>query len=485
MVTYRDALNYIYSFTNFEVTPAGNYSSRTFDLTRMERLLAALGDPHKRFQSIHVAGTKGKGSTAALIESVLRAAKQRTGLYTSPHLHTFRERIRVGGEMISPDDVVAGVEKCKPLIAQVPGVTTFEVMTALAFDYFAARGVALAVVEVGLGGRLDATNVVLPRVSVITSISYDHTAILGHTLAQIAREKAGVIKPGVPVVTAPQRDEALRVIEAVAREKDAPLVTVTPDLRFSIADRSFRVLPQSQTLDSQTFTLQWSMRLSEKGGQAAALPVSDAQRGWATTPSKTTSNNLELATLNLKLLGRHQRVNAATALAAISVLRAQGIAISDEALRAGLANVQWHGRFEILARNPWVIVDGAHNADSAQQLVAALREFFPTARWRLIFGASGDKDIAGMFAALLPSAASLILTRSRNPRAADPARLAELATSYPTETSVALDLASALRDAARRAEPGDVICVTGSLFVVAEAREAWLADHGVKVERDS
>ncbi len=462
-MTYHDALDYIYSFTNFEVTPTSNYSSKTFDLTRMERLLAALGDPHKKFQSVHVAGTKGKGSTAAIMESILRAANHLTGLYTSPHLHTFRERISVGGEMISQNQVVAGVEKLKPLVEQIPGVTTFEVMTALAFDFFATRRVEFAVLEVGLGGRLDATNVVQPRVSVITSISYDHMAILGNTLAQIAHEKAGIIKPSVPIVASPQPDEASRVIAQVAHDKNAPLTTITSDLKFQtlapnksagVADCRFQLTPQTHNLDSQSFTL-------------------------------TRQPNFSPLAFDVKLLGRHQLANAATALATISVLRAQGVAMPDDAIRTGLANVEWHARFEILSREPYVIVDGAHNADSAHQLTITLRDLFPNARLHFVFGASGDKDIAGMFSEILPNVESLILTRSHNPRAADPSHLADLATRHGVQVSVFPDLATALEEAKQRAGKNDVVCVTGSLFVAAEAREILLAQRGVLVETDS
>jgi dihydrofolate synthase/folylpolyglutamate synthase len=370
-MTYRDALNYIYSFTNYEVTPATTYAPEKFNLARMERMLAALGDPHQKFQAVHVAGTKGKGSTAAMIESILRAANHFTGLYTSPHLHTFRERIRVGGEMISQDDAIAGVDKIKPLAEQLPGLTTFEIMTALAFDYFATRGVKLAVLEVGLGGRLDATNIVLPRVSVITSISHDHTAILGSTLAQIAREKAGIIKANVPVVTAPQRDQALHVITEIARERNAPLTAITTDLGFQVSGFTFQVAPVQHALSSQRFT-------------------------W----SRAVDSNFELLTFTLKLLGKHQLTNAATALAAISILREQGIAISDDAIHEGLAQAEWLGRFEILARYPFVIVDSAHNADSAHQLVATLDALFPSARVRWIFATLSDKDAGGIFTEL-------------------------------------------------------------------------------------
>ncbi len=452
---YSDALNYIYAFTDHAAAPAQAFAPARYHLARMERLLAALGDPHRQFQAVHLTGTKGKGSTAALIESVLRANQQRTGFYTSPHLHTFRERIRVAGEMITPAEVVAGVAKLQPLVAEIPGITTFEIITALAFDYFAARGVELAVIEAGLGGRLDATNVLTPRVAIITSISYDHVAILGNTLAQIAREKAGIIKPGVPIVTAPQPAEAFAVIAETARAQNAPLVAVSADLKFQVADSSFQVTSIETELTAQRLVL-----------KRVARP------------------NFELTPLTLNLAGRHQLKNAATALAALAVLREHGNAIAPAAIRAGLANVEWIGRLELLGQDPFVIVDGAHNEDSAQQLATALRDLFPRSRLHFIFGASSDKDIAGMFAALLPRAASLTLTRSRNTRSADPAQLAALASAYRVETTRAPDVATALETARRRAHGDEVVCVTGSLFVVAEAREAWFAAYGHPLETD-
>ncbi len=452
---YRGALNYIFSLTNFEATPATQYGTKTFDLTRMERLTTGLGKPQQRFQSIHVAGTKGKGSTVAMIESVLRAAPYSTGLYTSPHLHTFRERIRVNGEMISKEDVAAGVERIKPIADDLPKVTTFEVMTALAFDYFARRGVQFAGLEVGLGGRLDATNIVLPLVSVITSISYDHTAILGNTLTEIAGEKAGIVKPGIPAVTAPQYDEALRAIQFTALERGAPLVAVSSDLRFAVSGTRSQVVARSQRLDGQTFDL-----------------VSN------------TNSHIATLTCRLPLLGHHQLANAATALAALFVLREQGVVVRDNAIRAGFASIQWPGRFEILSREPFFIVDGAHNADSARQLIQTLRKHLPGAPLHIIFGASNDKDIRGMFRELAPQVSSLILTRSSNPRATDPVLLAGLAENSNLETSIVSDLNAAIAEALRRAHPADVICVTGSLFVVAEARAAWLQQHGKTVETD-
>jgi dihydrofolate synthase/folylpolyglutamate synthase len=454
-MNYREALDFVYSFTNFEVTPAGTYSSKTFDLTRTERLLAALGNPQRRFRSVHVAGTKGKGSTAAMTESILRAAGHLTGLYTSPHLHTFRERIRVAGQMISEEEVAAGISKIRPIAEQIPRLTTFEVMTALAFDFFAQRGVEIAVLEVGLGGRLDATNVVTPLVSAITSISYDHTAILGDTLTKIAEEKAGIIKPDIPVVSCPQEDEAHEVIDRVAKDRHAQLIAVAPDLSFRLSGIKYQVIPDNQSLDGQTFL--W-------------MTVRDAK--------------LSLVTVQLPLLGQHQLINAATTIAIAMVLRELGIDIPDAAIVKAFERVQWQGRFEILAREPYVVVDGAHNPESAQRLVETLREYLPSADIHLIFGASNDKDIDGMFRQLLPHVSSLVLTRSHNPRAANPTLLAGLAQRYNVETSIAPDLRAALEEARTRATEKDVVCVTGSLFVVAEARQAFFAEHGETTEQD-
>ncbi len=210
MLTYEAALDYIYRFTDYEQKSATRYAPENFDLARMERLLAQLGNPHREFSCVHVAGTKGKGSTSAMIASILEAAGYRVGLFTSPHLHTFRERIRVDGGLIHPQEVAGLIERMQPCVEEVPGITTFEIITALALLHFLQRKVDLAVLEVGLGGRLDATNVITPEVAVITSLSYDHMYLLGNTLAEIATEKAGIIKPGVPVVSSPQESEARR-----------------------------------------------------------------------------------------------------------------------------------------------------------------------------------------------------------------------------------------------------------------------------------
>jgi dihydrofolate synthase/folylpolyglutamate synthase len=437
MLTYKEALDCIYSFIDYEKTIAFQYAPERFDLGRVVRLLTLLGNPHQRFHSVHVAGTKGKGSTSAMIASILSEAGHRAGLYTSPHLHTFRERIRLDGEMISADSVAALTERLQPLVAQVPDLTTFEIITALGFEYFAQSAVDVAVLEVGLGGRLDATNVVTPLVAVITPISFDHMQYLGHTLTAIATEKAGIIKPGVPVVSAPQPKEALAVIEATCRKRGSPL---------TVADRVWTRQMEEVTLHGQVFS--------------------------------TRRGNGKWSTYHLPLLGNHQLVNAVTALTTIDVLRRQGIDISAEAIANGLANVRWPGRLEIMGRHPWVVVDGAHNGDSAQKLAVALPALFSHRRMILVYGAMAGHSVPDMLAALLPIADEVILTRVDNPRGIDPADLLAEVQAHGREAECIIPVAAALERALDIASTEDMVCATGSLYVVADARAAWYKHTG-------
>jgi dihydrofolate synthase/folylpolyglutamate synthase len=447
MSRYQDALDYIFSYVNYEKQARYAYDAMTFNLSRMEQLLERLGRPQDRFRCVHIAGTKGKGSTSATVESVLRASGFRTGLYTSPHLHAFRERIRVDGRLMSRADLVTLLEETKPAVEQTAGVTAFEVMTALAFAYFAKEGVEWVVLEVGLGGRLDATNVVQPEVCAITSLSYDHVELLGHTLSLIAWEKAGIIKPGVPVVSSPQESEAMAVIERVCRDAGAKLVRVGTD---------------------------WTWRRDGADMLGQELTV----WGPGGTPMYT-----ELRT---PLLGQHQLTNMTTAVAILEELRLQGVPISEAELRRGMLSARWPGRFEFLSTRPPLVVDSAHNADSAQKLRAALAEYVPRPPRRrlcLVFGASADKDIEGMLHVFLAPkeetgyqpADKVIVSKSGHPRSADTAQLADLVRSLnPTcPISVQDNLDSALTEALVWAGTDDLICVTGSIFVVAQARLAW------------
>lgn len=433
--TYRDALTAIYGYTDYEKRGFAAYSPAAYDLERVRRLLAMLGNPERKFHVVHVAGTKGKGSTAAIAESVLRAAGYRTGLFTSPHLHTFRERMQVSGQLIPEDDVTRLVGELQPLVERVEGITTFEIVTVLALAWFAEQQVEWAVLEVGLGGRLDATNVVTPAVAVITPISLDHTAILGDTVAKIAAEKGGIVKPGAPVVSAPQMGDALAVIEAICRRNEAPLTLVGRDWHWQAGQAS---------LDGQSFSiLHGRDRLSDL---------------W--TP----------------LLGEHQQVNATTAVAA---LKSVAVDLPEAAVRRGLRDVYWPGRLEVLARAPLLVVDSAHNGDSAQKLRTALSSLCHYRHLVVVLGASTDHVTPELLQTLLTGADRAIATKTRHPRAAAPAWLHAQAARLGFQMEVSDSVPRAIESALDGARPDDLICCTGSVFVAAEARAAWFARQGL------
>ena len=440
MSSYRDALIYLYSFTDYEKRGFAAYAPEFYNLDRVRQLLVLMGEPQRTFRAVHIAGTKGKGSTAAMIESVLRTAGHRTALYTSPHLHSFRERIQVAGELIPEEGVVRLVAEMRPLVSQVEDITTFEIITCLAFAWFAEQAVEWAVVEVGLGGRLDATNVLDPDLTVITPISYDHVAILGETLTQIAGEKAGIIKPGVPLVCAPQPDEALATIRDVCEDQGAPLTLVGSDWTWR---------PGAADLDGQAFTVR-------HGGR-------------------------EELELYLPLLGEHQVVNATTAIAAITLLVQGGLLVPASALREGLGTVRWPGRLEILGRDPVVVVDGAHNGDSARKLIAALKAMGGYRDLIVVVGGSADHLTPELMGALLSGAARAIATQASHPRSATPAWIQERAAELGFHVEVSETVAQALDLALAKADPQDLICCTGSLFVAGDAREAWFSRQGVSL----
>ena len=354
-------------------------------------------------------------------------------------------------ELMSKEEFVALLERCRPALEATPGITAFEVMTAMAFKYFAEQGVDWAVVEVGLGGRLDATNVVHPAVCAITSLSYDHVELLGHTLSLIAFEKAGIIKQGVPVVSSPQEEEAMAVIHRVVRDTGAKLTVVGDDWTYQ---------RDGFDLSGQTLTV------LGPGGQ----PRFD--------------------NLRIPLLGLHQLDNATAAVAIVQQLRDTGVAVGDDAIRTGLLAARWPGRFELLSHSPMLVVDSAHNDNSAHKLRVALADYFPRPPRRqlcLVFGASSDKDIAGMLREFLeplpvtgyPPADKVIVTKSGHPRSAEPAQLADLVRQISSNTPISVqpDLVAALREALAWAEPEDLICITGSIFVVAQARREWAHRH--------
>lgn len=450
MHSYQDALDYIYSFADYSKKRTYRYSADVFDLTRVRSLLQELGDPQERFASIHVAGTKGKGSVSALIASALRAAGHKVGLYTSPHLMRFRERISINGEDISQQDVADLISEIRSKAEDVDGLTTYEVITAMGFLHFARQSVDLAVLEVGLGGRLDATNVIRPLVSVITSLSYDHMHLLGASLSDIAREKAGIIKPDVPVVLAPQQFEAERVVEEVASEQNAPLIRMGKDWLYA---------PGARDLKHQSLYI-WS---AAEQSLVDAYVESGGMEEWV--PPR----------FEIPLLGYHQVVNTAVAYATLHAVREQGWKVDDEAVREGFRTVHWPGRFQVLGTDPVVVVDSAHNRDSALKLRIAIDDYFPGQLVTLVFGASADKDISGMFTELLPRVSRLIATQAVHPRAEDREVIADLAHEHALRVETIVPVKDALAHAMSIARPGEVIVVAGSLFVAGEALSAWEA----------
>jgi dihydrofolate synthase/folylpolyglutamate synthase len=423
--------------TDYEKMTRVGYNTTNFSLTRMNRLLAALGNPHKKFRSVHIAGTKGKGSTAAMLAAMLTNSGLKVGLYTSPHLMSIRERIQINDEMISEADMtrlmVKLVSVIRKLAKQQP--TFFEIMTAMGFLYFAEQQVDIAVIEAGLGGRLDSTNVLKPEACAITSISYDHVDQLGHTLAKIAEEKAGIFKPGVPALTVPQAEEARKVLAEIAGKVGAPLMVTGKDIEFSYRFES------SRTNGPQT-----RVSLSTKSCRFEHLAV--------------------------PLPGDHQAVNCGLALSIMAVLKERGFPIDDQKAIEGLAKARLPGRMEIIRESPRILVDGAHNAASVEALMRAIGQNIPYDSMVVIFGARADKDIAGMLRHIQLGADKVIFTTAGSPKAADPVELAaEYAEQCGKMAQVADTLEEAFDIAERAVTREDIICITGSFYLVGKAKE--------------
>jgi len=433
-VEYLAAIDHIMGMTDYEKPNTTPGTRARYDLQRIGAFLEALGNPHIGVPTAHIAGTKGKGSTAAMVTSVLDVAGYKPGLFTSPHLHTFRERIRVGDELIPEEGFGRIVEDLWPTKKEIEvdygRVTVFELLTAMAFCYFRSWGIGSQVIEVGLGGRLDSTNLVEPLACGITSLGLDHTEVLGDTLEKIAWEKAGIIKPGVPVISSPQKPEALGVLQAVSRKQGSQLTLAGTDILWE--------------------------------GETANL---DGQAFWLSTPK----NNYRL---QIPLLGKYQLENAAVAVGIVEALREGGLEISKDAVEEGLRRVEWPCRLEVLSKNPLILTDGAHNPHSAGRLVEAIQELFPGKRILLIIGVSGNKDLGGLIGELNRlSAAEVIVTRSRHTRAAEPERIAGLFGLEKDDIHITDAVSEALDIGLDMALDGDLVLITGSLFVAAEARE--------------
>jgi len=438
---YDEVMQFLLEFVDYEKVAKFKYDIATFNLQRVEELMSAVGSPHRAFPSIHIAGTKGKGSTACMVQSILTAAGLRTGLFTSPHLCRLEERMTVDGEMMSEEELVRTANALVPYTGRArrerpnESPTYFELVTALGFLHFAERRVDVAVVEVGMGGRLDATNVIQPAVTVVTRVDMDHVERLGPTLAKIAWEKAGIIKPGVPLVCAPQEPEALRVIEGVAREREAPVWRVGVEYRFDRVETGIGPEGPYCRLDLQG---------PESHHEGLSVP----------------------------LLGRHQAINAAVAVAAVERFReVSGVEVGEEALRHGLASTRCPARLEYFPGRPPVLLDGAHNPASVRALRDALEEAFPDRRMVLVMGISRDKDAEEMLKIILPAAARVIFTRSDSPRAEEPDILAGKARALrAVEVEALEDAGSALARARELAGPEDLICISGSFYLAGNLR---------------
>jgi dihydrofolate synthase/folylpolyglutamate synthase len=412
-------------------------------LDSIAALCEALGNPHRNYATVHIAGTNGKGSTAAMTEAIALAAGHSVGLYTSPHLVEITERIRVNGVDISPDDfarLATQVRKtCEHLgeNQMLPALPTyFEQVTAIGFLYFAEQKVDLAILEVGLGGRLDATNICAPTVCAITPVSLDHQEYLGAQLAEIAAEKAGILKTNVPVVVAPQTSEAMQVIAAQSQAVNAPLIAVEAPEHQAVIDEA----------STGMFHFQYHTALSDYAVQ-------------------------------LNLRGEHQTINARTAIHLAETLRQQGVCIAKAAIEAGLQNVHWDGRLELIEyEGRQVLLDGAHNMAGAKTLQEFLRDYERDVPITMVFGVMSDKAIAGMAEMLFPFATTLIATRINNPRSADPFVISETATQLATPSIRAESVAEALTQALQRTPTNGLICVCGSLYLIGEVK-LWLAQN--------
>jgi len=419
-MTYGEARALLDRLPRFEVKPG---------LERVERLLCAVGLPQKTFPAIHVAGTNGKGSVVAMFDAVLRAAGYRVGRYTSPEVVDFRDRITINGRWLSEHEWAAGIRRLAPAITSAQDVPAhFEAITALAFDAFSRTGVEIAVVEVGLGGRFDATSVVQPVLTVLTNVALDHTAILGSTEEEIAREKVGIARQGVPLLTGPLSESVARVADEECRRVGAERVRGDRlDLRL-LDDEEERVLYE--------------------------VEVSDLPRRF-----------------RLRLLGDYQRENVALVLEGIRILRERGIRIPNEAIVQGLADVEWPGRFEVVRRDPTVILDGAHNLAGARALAAQVVRLVPDrSKRRLVLGILGDKDVDGMAACFAPAFGEVIAVTSRNPRALPAEALADIVRPFGTPTSWYDSIEDALRDRLPTAGRDELWVIGGSLSVAGEAR---------------
>jgi len=460
--SYEEALAFLYKAIDYEKLISYQYNASTFSLDRMVKMLEYAGNPHKSFPSIHITGTKGKGSTAIMMSIILEHAGLVSGLFTSPHLVDLKERIQIDRQNISEQEFTDNLDDLRPYIQNLRDIepsaspTFFEILTAVAMLYFKKKQVNMAVLEVGLGGRLDSTNVVMPQVSVITNVGLDHTAILGNTLSSIAYEKAGIIKQGVPVVSAVEVPEALSVIEKTCKEKDARLYLLGRDI--------------------------W---ISECGMRNADLPLNPkvpnpkSERGLMCTIKTWRHTYPEIF---LPLIGAHQAKNCALVLGALEIMREQGtISIDDETIRNALAHVHCPARVEVIEKNPLIILDYAHTVDSMKFLRESLVGNFTFNKLILILGFAQDKDLDNILNEIVTVGDAIIVTRSKNPRAAPPEDLYQrIERLCGKQSKITDNTQDAVIAAKRMASKEDLICITGSAYVAGEAMQALKGNHRLR-----
>jgi dihydrofolate synthase / folylpolyglutamate synthase len=439
-MNFQESVRYLLSLGR-ELAAPTQAAAAKFNLENITILAKSLGHPERKYPSVHIAGTNGKGSTAAFLESILRQAGYRTGLYTSPHLERVNERIRVNGEEISDEAFADVFTRIYSVIEELLAggslrahPTFFECITAIAFAYFAESQVQAAVFETGLGGRLDATNIIFPEAAIITRIDFDHENFLGHSLAEIAEEKAGIIKPGSPVVVAEQRDEARQVLLSKAGELDAPVVET-----------------------NSAFMVE-SVRMVNGCVRAEAREIATHKR-------------FEIAP---QLAGRFQLQNSLNAIAASRVLQSKGFRIGAGDIEKGIAAARWPGRIERVHSSPDIYLDGAHNPSAARELAAFLQENLAGRKLILIFGALRDKAVDEIAGILFPLASETIFTQPRTARAISAAQLAEIAGHHAATFRIVPDADRAFEDALARSGPTDVVCITGSLYLVGDLRRRSL-----------
>ncbi len=479
----ENALQFLFGRIDYERATAVPYRKREFKLDRMRELLRRLGNPQQDMPIVHVAGTKGKGSTAAMLAAVLSAAGYRTGVFSSPHLERIEERMAVDCRHCSSEELVELVELIRPAAEAMDrrasaagpdeiGPTYFELTTAMALVHFDRCKVAAAVLEVGLGGRLDSTNVCRPCVAVITNISLDHTKQLGETTASIAREKAGIIKPGVPVVSGVTQDEPREVVREVCRRLGCRLVELGVDFQFDYRPpRHLEREPDAGRLDFR------------KSSTVKPRPVVAVDSNYRLVAERSATNGRGFASsdLSLGMPGRHQAANAAVALAVAAELQRQGWTIPENAIRAGIATASVPARVEVLGRRPAIVLDSAHNPASIDALLEVLDESFSVSRRLLLFATTQEKDIRGMLKRLTGRFDEVIFTRyTNNPRAVPPEKLLAVAAELGRqEPIVCTEPSDAFEEVRRRAKPEDLICITGSFFIAAELRRMFTKGLGI------